>query len=179
MCGFHPLKFVKKHPWEAAGLAAAAALGGPAIASMVGGGTAASGIAGAGAGLFGASDLTAAMAGDAFMPAALGAGGEGAASTGSLMGAKLASGSGMGKNLLKGAYAANKIGLLGGAQQPMPSVAPQASGPIAPTRLPGVSGGVASGDTMLPGIGGQGSMAGLDPKLLELLKQWQQQQGVS
>lgn len=133
-----PAKFAKKHPWEAAGMAAAAAVGGPAAMGLLQGGTAASGIAGAGAGLLGASDLTAAMAGDAFMPAALGATGAGSPSAGSLLGAKLASGGGLGGNLLKGMQAAGKAGLLNGPQQPSPMMPnPYAQqGPITATTLP-------------------------------------------
>ncbi len=41
MC--HPVKFVKKHPWEAAGMAAAAGLGGAGLAGMLGTGAGAAG----------------------------------------------------------------------------------------------------------------------------------------
>lgn len=121
-------KFVKKHPWETAGMAAAAALGGPAALSLLGGGTAASGIAGAGAGLLGASEATAALAGDAFMPAALGAGGGGTPGMGSLLGSKFASGAmgGTLKNMSAGAKAA---GLL--APPPTQGMTPMAPPPPA------------------------------------------------
>lgn len=176
-------RFVKKHPWEAAGLAAAAMASGGAAAGLFGAGAA--GAAGAGAfdaaaagglgmgleagtGAAGAAgggllgDFTAAAAGDAYLPGALGATGEGSPSLGSTLGSKFAPGNGAAtmKNIARGANAAQKFGLLN-AQQPMPPSGgmPQSSAPITNTVL----------YPQQPVVGGP--VGGIDPKLLALLMQ--------
>lgn len=156
-------KFVKKHPWEAAGAAAAIGLGGPALlgtGGLLGGGSAAGGLAS----VYGPSALTAGLAGDAFMPAALGATGEGSPGIASLLGSKFAPGamSGTMKNVALGANAANKMGLLGGQPTPPPSSGMPMQTQVAPTTLP-----------QIPSVAG--GQAGMDPKLMELLRQLMQQ----
>lgn len=143
-------KFVKKHPWEAAGAAAAIGLGGAGLAGMgplggLLGAGAAPATAGAGSALAGASGLT-----------------ELAGATG----APLASTSSVlppidWKGGLKGAQVAGKMGLLGG-QPPAP---PMGGNPFAvntpptPTNLPSLA--------QTPG----------QPSIEELLRKLMQQQG--
>lgn len=140
----HPGKFVKKHPWEAAGAAAALGLGGAGLAGMgplaglLGTGAAAA-VPEAGAALAGASGLT----------ELAGASGAPLASTPSvspgLFGGMNA------KQGFQGLSAANKMGLFGGQNQPPPpmGMAPTPVTPPTPTILPNLSG---AGTSKPPGI---------------------------
>ncbi len=156
-------------------MAAAAALGGPAVMGMLGGGTAASGIAGAGAGLLGASDATAALAGDAFMPAALGTNGVGEPSMGSLLGSKLASSGSTGMSNGKMFAARQGLGLLN--QRPV-SMAPMGPPPSQPVTSTNVNAQAQPEASQLIAMGVPPEIANGDPQMLRMWFQ-QHQRGVS
>ena len=147
----HPGKFIKKHPWEAAGAAAALGLGGAGLAGMgpLAGllGNAGAGAAGAAA-LEGSPALLGAGLGGASLGAEAAAGAPAATALGSI---KDYAGRMTGKGLLQGAMVANAAtGILSPQQAPPPmGMSPMPTTPPTPTILPSLSG---AGSQKPPGI---------------------------